>query len=92
MALVIGDDLYTTAALHTKGGKRRRQRVGISTSLKQRHARNTGITKSKGKVVSKGHESCTNRVLKIAYVVPKSKDESYERKKGRKRKRTYLYR
>jgi hypothetical protein len=49
MALVIGDNLYTTTALHTK---REKAKV-VSQGPRQSHAHNTGITRNKRKGVSK---------------------------------------
>lgn len=66
------------------GGRECSQRLAVSTGLKQRHARNTGITESKGKNVSKA----TNHVqTRTAYVVPKSENKAYQRKKGREKKK-----
>jgi hypothetical protein len=51
--------------------------MGISTGLEQRHARNTGITESKRKEVSKASSHVQGWEKKNAYVVPKSKRISY---------------
>ena len=56
MALVICDNLYMTATLHAKKEKLKvvkASKVGIPAGLRQSHACNTGITKNKGKDVSK---------------------------------------
>jgi hypothetical protein len=74
MALIIGDDFYTTAALHTKKGRKSRQKAGIS-GLKQKtrtQHRNNCIAKKKRR--QQGQGQCA---MNTAYVVPKSKDEPY---------------